>query len=129
MDNPIEVIPYNNFPFVSWFRQLNYYFKRNGGIFFGFKGKMWGRNDTIFINGHFIRMAQKKRITFTRSRPYRKNDQAHIEQKNYSTVRKIVGYKRLETEEELNVLNQIYLLLSGYLNFFISTQKLRRKER
>lgn len=86
-------------------------------------------NDVVFINGHFIRMAQRKKITFTRSRPYRQNDQAHIEQKNYSTVRKIVGYKRLETETELKILNQIYLLLSDYLNFFISNQKLLRKER
>lgn len=85
-------------------------------------------NDSLFINGHFLRMTKRKEITFTRSRPYRKNDQAHIEQKNYSTVRKIVGYKRLETDKELEILNRIYLLLSDYLNFFIPTQKLLRKE-
>lgn len=84
-------------------------------------------NDSLFINGHFLRLTKRKKITFTRSRPYRRNDQAHIEQKNYSTVRKIVGYKRLETEEELKTLNEIYLLLSDYLNFFIPTQKLVRK--
>lgn len=85
-------------------------------------------NDTLFINWHFMRMCRRKKITFTRSRAYRKNDQAHIEQKNWSTVRKIIGYKRLETEKQLEVLNQIYQLLSNYLNFFISNSKLVRKD-
>lgn len=65
-------------------------------------------NGSEFINWHFLRMAQRKHITFTRSRAYRKNDQAHIEQKNFSTVRKIIGYRRLETEKQLVVLNRIY---------------------
>ena len=85
-------------------------------------------NDILFINWHFMRMCKRKQITFTRSRAYRKNDQAHIEQKNFSTVRKIIGYKRLETEKQLKTLNQIYQLLSNYLNFFIPTLKLLRKE-
>lgn len=85
-------------------------------------------NDALFINWHFMRMTQRKKITFTRSRAYRKNDQAHIEQKNWSTVRKIVGYQRLETEKQLVILNRIYQLLSDYLNFFIPTFKLVRKE-
>ena len=85
-------------------------------------------NGSEFINWHFLRMAQRKQITFTRSRAYRKNDQAHIEQKNFSTVRKIIGYRRLETEKQLKILNQIYKLLSDYLNFFTPTLKLVRKE-
>lgn len=85
-------------------------------------------NGAEFINWHFLRMTQRKQITFTRSRAYRKNDQAHIEQKNFSTVRKIIGYRRLETEKQLKILNQIYKLLSDYLNFFIPTLKLVRKE-
>lgn len=85
-------------------------------------------NDILFINWHFMRMTKRKKITFTRSRAYRKNDQAHIEQKNFSTVRKIIGYQRLETEKQLETLNQIYQLLSDYLNFFIPTLKLVRKE-
>ncbi len=85
-------------------------------------------NDALFINWHFLRMTRRKQITFTRSRVYRKNDQAHIEQKNWSTVRKIIGYQRLETEKQLTILNQIYQLLSSYLNFFIPTLKLVRKE-
>ena len=85
-------------------------------------------NGSEFINWHFLRMAQRKQITFTRSRAYRKNDQAHIEQKNFSTVRKIIGYRRLETEKQRVILNSIYQLLSDYLNFFIPTLKLVRKE-
>ncbi len=85
-------------------------------------------NGSEFINWHFLRLAKRKQITFTRSRAYRKNDQAHIEQKNFSTVRKIIGYRRLETEKQLVILNQIYKLLSDYLNFFIPTLKLVRKE-
>lgn len=86
-------------------------------------------NGSEFINDHFLRLTRNRRMTFTRCRPGRKNDQAHIEQKNYSTVRKIVGYKRLETEEQLKLLNNIYVLFSDYLNFFIPTFKLEKKER
>jgi hypothetical protein len=86
-------------------------------------------NGSEFINDHFLRLTRKRRMTFTRCRPGRKNDQAHVEQKNYSTVRKIIGYKRLETEEQLRLLNNIYVLLSDYLNFFIPTFKLEKKER
>lgn len=85
-------------------------------------------NGSEFINWHFLRLAKRKQITFTRSRAYRKNDQAHVEQKNFSTVRKIIGYRRLETEKQLKILNQIYKLLSDYLNFFIPTLKLVKKE-
>ncbi len=85
-------------------------------------------NGSEFINWHFLRMAQRKQITFTRSRAYRSNDQAHIEQKNFSTVRKIIEYRRLETDSQLKILNQIYETLSNYLNFFIPTLKLVRKE-
>lgn len=85
-------------------------------------------NGSEFINWHFLRLAKRKQITFTRSRAYRKNDQAHIEQKNFSTVRKIVGYRRFETEKQLTILNRIYQLLSDYLNFFLPTLKLVRKE-
>lgn len=86
-------------------------------------------NGSEFINWHFLRLAKEKQITFTRSRPFKKNDQAHVEQKNYSTVRKIIGYKRLETEKQLEILNHIYQLLSDYHNSFIPTMKLEKKER
>lgn len=85
-------------------------------------------NGSEFINWHFLRLTQRRKITFTRSRAYRKNDQAHVEQKNFSTVRKIIGYRRLETEKQLAILNRIYQLLSDYLNFFLPTLKLVSKE-
>lgn len=84
-------------------------------------------NGSEFINWHFLRMSKEREITFTRSRPFKKNDQAHVEQKNYSTVRKIIGYKRLTTEKELAILNHIYRLFSEYHNFFIPTMKLESK--
>ena len=49
------------------------------------------------VNDTLLRYCQSEQITFTRSRPYRKNDQAHVEQKNWSVVRHTVGYDRLET--------------------------------
>jgi len=63
-------------------------------------------------------------ITFTRSRAYEKNDQAHVEQKNWSVVRRTVGYDRLETEEERTLLDAIYTDLRLYVNFFQPVLKL-----
>jgi hypothetical protein len=57
-------------------------------------------NDASFINDHLRRYCQKEQITFTRSRPYKKNDQAHVEQKNWSMVRQLVGYDRYERRLE-----------------------------
>jgi len=60
-------------------------------------------NGSEFINGHLFRYCRENKITFTRSRPYRKNDNCFVEQKNYSVVRRAVGYRRHNTEEELAV--------------------------
>jgi hypothetical protein len=69
-----------------------------------------------------------EKITFTRSRPYQKNDQAHVEQKNWSVVRHTVGYDRWETEQELALLENIYDDLRLYINFFQPSLKLIAKE-
>jgi len=69
------------------------------------------------------------KITFTRSREYKKNDSCFVEQKNYSVVRRNVGYLRYDTEEELSVLNEIYLNLGYYVNFFMPVVKLKSKTR
>jgi len=82
-----------------------------------------------FINHHLVRFCEQRRITFTRCRPYRKNDQCYIEQKNWSTVRKIVGYERYETRREVALLNRIYQQLRCYQNFFLPQMKLVRKVR
>jgi hypothetical protein len=82
-----------------------------------------------FINDQLFRYCQEEEITFTRSRPYRKNDSCFVEQKNYSIVRRAVGYLRHDTEEELLTLNQLYRPLRLYTNFFQPTMKLIEKTR
>ena len=57
-------------------------------------------------------------ITFTRSRAYRKNDQAHVEEKNGSIVRRIVGYDRFEGRAAWEALSELYRVLRVYVNFF-----------
>src|SRR3989338_1694759 len=87
-------------------------------------------NGTEFINWNLKRWADRRRITFTRSRPYKKNDNAHIEQKNFTHVRKVIGYMRLDTKEQLEMLNDLYRNeLRLYINFFQPSQKLMKKER
>jgi hypothetical protein len=86
-------------------------------------------NGTEFINDLLFRYCQDEEITFTRSRPYKKNDQAHVEQKNWSVVRHTVGYDRWESEEEYLLLQSIYQDLRLYLNFFQPVLKLSAKER
>lgn len=86
-------------------------------------------NGSEFINDHLLRFCQEKEITFTRSRPYRKNDNCFVEQKNYSVVRRTVGYLRYDTEEELKILNELYGYLRLYTNFFQPVMKLVEKTR
>jgi len=82
-----------------------------------------------FINDQLFRYCQEEKITFTRSRPYRKNDSCFVEQKNYSIVRRAVGYLRHDSEEELFTLNELYRRLRLYTNFFQPTMKLIEKTR
>ncbi len=86
-------------------------------------------NGEEFINWHLYRWCQKEEITFTRCREYRKNDQAHVEEKNWSVVRRYAGYKRFDTKEQVALLNKLYGVLRLYFNFFQATLKLERKER
>jgi hypothetical protein len=86
-------------------------------------------NGGEFINDLLYRYCLAEKITFTRSRPYQKNDQAHVEQKNWSVVRHTVGYDRWETEQELALLESIYDDLRLYINFFQPSLKLIAKER
>jgi len=84
-------------------------------------------NSSEFINATHWRYCQQEQITFTRSRPYQKNDQAHVEQKNWSVVRHTVGYDRWENEEERKLLALIYADLRLYVNFFQPVLKLTGK--
>ena len=86
-------------------------------------------NGSEFINESFFTYCQKEKISFTRSRPYRKNDSCFVEQKNYSVVRRAVGYQRCDTDEQLRLLAQLYEPLDLYTNFFQPSMKLKSKER
>ena len=82
-----------------------------------------------FINHHLHRCCRQERIDFTRSRPNRKNDNNFTEQKNNDVVRRHVGYLRLQTEQEVALLNQLYDRLRLLVNFFYPSQKLVAKTR
>jgi len=87
-------------------------------------------NDSAFINAHLIRYCEKEDLEFTRSRPNKKNDNAYIEQKNWTHVRKTVGYLRYDTDKELAIMNSLYENeLRLYKNFFSPVMKLIKKER
>jgi hypothetical protein len=86
-------------------------------------------NDSAFINDHLYRYTQREQITFTRSRPYKKNDQAHIEQKNWSVVRRLIGYDRYDSAQALAHFNALYQDLRLYVNFFQPSLKLVDKHR
>jgi hypothetical protein len=86
-------------------------------------------NGSEFINEQLLRYCQTKKLRFTRSRSGNKNDGAHVEQKNWTTVRQLVGYLRYDTEAELLLLNQIWALQSLIGNHFYPQQKLISKVR
>ncbi|KZS76199.1 integrase [Mycobacterium kansasii] len=76
-----------------------------------------------FINHEVAGWLQDRDITQTRSRPYQKNDQAHVESKNNHVVRKHAFYWRYDTPAELELLNRLWPLVSLRLNFFTPTKK------
>jgi len=87
-------------------------------------------NGGNILNYHIFTWTEKKGINYSRSRPYKKNDNCFIEQKNSTHVRKIIGYLRYDTEEELNIINDLYRNeLRMYKNFFQPTIKLVQKTR
>ena len=86
-------------------------------------------NGSEFINAHLLRYCQDEQLTFTRSRPYKKNDQAYVEQKNWSIVRQLVGYERYESASAFEALGALYELVRLYVNFFQPSLKLVSKER
>lgn len=89
-------------------------------------------NDGQFINYFLYDWCQQQEpaIELTRSRPYRKNDNAHIEQKNWSHVRRVFGYQRLDTDKQQRLMAQLYQgPLRDWQNFFQPTLKIKEKER
>lgn len=87
-------------------------------------------NGSEFINWQLYHYCEKEKIEFTRGRPYKKNDNAHVEQKNWTHVRKVFGYQRRETEAEQKIMNDLYKNeLRLYKNFFQPNIKLIDKKR
>jgi len=90
-------------------------------------------NGSEFINDHLLAWCQKRpagrQVQFTRSRPYKKDDNAHVEQKNWTHVRKLVGWERDDSREALAALNALYADLRLFQNLFQPSMKLVRKER
>ena len=87
-------------------------------------------NGGEFINWQLYRYCLGKNIDFTRGRPYAKNDNAHIEQKNYTHVRKLMGYGRMDKESQLKKMNDLYWNEQDfYKNFFLPNKKLIEKKR
>ena len=87
-------------------------------------------NDGSFINHQMYRYCLEEKVMFTRSRPYKKNDNAHIEQKNWTCVRKVFGYMRIDTEKQVVKMNELFRgPLRFYINFFLPSMKCIEKKR
>jgi len=86
-------------------------------------------NGSAFLTAHLLRYCTQEELTFTRCRAYHKNDQAHVEQKNWSVVRQLIGYDRYEGADAVAHLNCLYALLHPYLTGYLPTMKLSGKER
>jgi hypothetical protein len=107
-------------------------FRELTGIIQDWPTPPWGLhcdNGSEFINDYLLLFCQKNKLSFTRSRPYKKNDNAHVEQKNLQYVREIVGYERYDTPEAVDWLNQVYACLDPYANLFLPMRKVITKER
>jgi hypothetical protein len=86
-------------------------------------------NGGEFINDELFRYCKTEKITFTRTRSYRKNDNCFVEQKNYSVVRRVVGYGRYDTPEEQSIINALYKEQRLFTNFFQPSMKLIKRTR
>jgi hypothetical protein len=86
-------------------------------------------NGSEFINDQLTRYCSDEKITFTRSRAGRKNDNCYVEQKNWSIVRRFAGYARFEGQSACRMLNRLYDVLRDYVNFFLPTMKCVSKTR
>ena len=86
-------------------------------------------NDSVFMNETVRDYCHEAGVTFTRCRPYRKNDQAWVEQKNGAVVRRMVGYRRFEGLDAAAELARLYASARLFVNFFQPAFKLAEKER
>jgi len=86
-------------------------------------------NGSEFINHHLLAWCRRHHITFTRSRAWKKNDNAHVEQKNGAIVRHLIGYDRFVSKAAFAQLQRVYALVRLHINFFQPVQKLVSKTR
>ncbi len=86
-------------------------------------------NGSEFINAHLHQYCRTTGIQFTRGRPYKKDDNAHIEQKNWTHVRKLAGYERYDTDAAVEALNALYAEVRLLQNLFLPSVKLVARER
>jgi len=86
-------------------------------------------NGSEFINHGLLEFCENEKITFTRSRSYKKNDQAHVEQKNGNIIRRMVGFDRFDGNEAASAMLELYQVLRLYVNFFQPSVKLAAKSR
>ena len=86
-------------------------------------------NGSEFINQSLYSYCQRNGIIFTRSRSYKKNDSCHVEQKNWTVIRRVIGYDRFSSKAAFQALQDIYTLLRLYINFFQPVSKLVTKSR
>lgn len=86
-------------------------------------------NGGEFINDILYRYCLGEKITFTRTRAGKKNDNCYVEQKNFTSLRTFLGYARIETQEQMAIAKEILKLAEIFINFFQSSAKLLSKER
>lgn len=87
-------------------------------------------NGSEFINWHLVRYCERNKIQPFRGRPYKKDDNAHIEQKNWTHVRKLMGWDRYDTQAAVDAMNDLYKNeLRLFMNLFMPSMKLLKKER
>jgi len=87
-------------------------------------------NGSEFVNWHMVRYCKSKKIQLFRGRPYKKDDNAYIEQKNFTHVRKLLGWDRYDTQEAVDAINDLYRHeWSWFMNLFMPSMKLSVKER
>jgi hypothetical protein len=86
-------------------------------------------NDSAFMNDVVVPWCREQKLEVTRSRAYKKNDQAFVEQKNGAVVRRLMGYGRFEGVETARVMNRLYAAARLYVNFFQPSFKLKEKRR
>jgi hypothetical protein len=124
---------------VQWTEQVAVFNKAQKYIFSGIK-TIRGRlpfpllgydsdSGSEFINHQLYRYSIQEEITFTRGRAGKKNDNPFVEEKNDSVVRRWVGYGRYNTQEQVDILNELYEKLRLYTNYFLAVQKLKEKVR